>query len=113
MPTRLDQVRTLFNDSSLYSKTLEDRGVKYIEQYPSNPLKEVTTDIRLSLNKVYHTWKAGDKLFALSNNFYDDPRYWGLIAWFNNKPTEQHIEIGEVIEIPTPLNIALSFYYGG
>ncbi len=113
MPNRFDQINTLINDTSIYSKVLENRGVRFIEQYPSNPIREATTEMRLRLNKKYHTWASGDKLFVLSANYYDDPRYWWLIAWFNNRPTEQHIQIGDIIEIPIPLNVALGFYYGG
>lgn len=113
MATRYDYSRVFENAAEQYKKVFEDRGRLFINQYGTQVIKEVTDDMRLSLNKVAHIWASGDKYHALSSKYYDDSRYWWLIAWFNSKPTEQHNSYGDIIYIPLPLNKALSFYFGG
>ena len=34
--------------------------------------------------------------------YYGDAEYWWLIAWYNNKPTESHFKLGDVVYIPLP-----------
>ena len=50
----------------------------------------------------------GDRMFKFAHDVYGDADYWWIIAWFNNKPTDAHCEIGEVLYIPLPLNRAIS-----
>jgi hypothetical protein len=113
MAKRYDYSRVFENSTEEYKNILDNRGRLFINQYGTQVFSEVTDDIKLALNKVPHIWSSGDKYFVLSQKYYDDFRYWWLIAWFNNKPTEQHNDIGDLIYIPLPLNKALSYYYGG
>lgn len=112
MPNRYDSIKTVINNSSMYSNYFENRGKKFIEQLPTPVLNPVKDDIKSIINKETHIWSNGDRYFSLSNKYYDDPRYWWLIAWFNEKPTEQHNRPGDIVYIPLPLSQALAFYYG-
>ena len=40
-------------------------------------------------------------------NYAIDTEYWWLIAWFNNKPTDIHCKVGDVLYIPLPLDKAI------
>jgi nucleoid-associated protein YgaU len=113
MPNRYDDIKTVINSSEIYSNYLEQRGKKFIEQLPTYVFKPVTEKIKTSIKKESHIWSFGDRYFNLSVKYYDDARYWWLIAWFNEKPTEQHLNPGDVLYIPLPLNEALRYYYGG
>lgn len=55
-------------------------------------------------------WKLGDRLYKLAHEYYGDSGYWWVIAFYNKKPTEQSIAIGDLIEIPTSLTDILSIY---
>ena len=55
---------------------------------------------------VYTT--RGDRYDTLAQTYYGDSEYWWIIAWFNKKPTEQHIELGETILVPLFLDELLS-----
>ena len=61
---------------------------------PTAPTQE-----RLDLIK-YDTyyWTAGDRYWKLAEQYYGHRNYWYIIARFNNKPTEAHIDIGEEIK---------------
>ena len=50
----------------------------------------------------------GDRYYKLAASFYGDARYWWIIAWFNKKPTESHIKVGDIIRIPTSLGDILA-----
>lgn len=113
MPKRYDNIQKIINDSDQYYDILESKNKNFIEQYPTYIVRPMTEEIFTGVAKSKHVWAAGDKYFSLSAKYYEDPSYWWIIAWFNNKPTEQHISIGETIYIPQPLTKALNYYYGG
>jgi hypothetical protein len=113
MAKRYDFSRVFQNSMEEYKNIFNERGKLFINQYGTQTFTEVTDEMRLNLNKIPHVWASGDKYFNLSQRYYDDFRYWWLIAWFNSRPTEQHNAIGDTLYIPLPLNRALSYYYGG
>ena len=55
-------------------------------------------------------WKRGSRFYKLSSEFYGTPELWWVIARFNGVPTEQHVDIGDVIEVPLFLDEALSIF---
>ena len=102
--SRYNKNQTAYNDLLMYKSTLDKRGVKRIEQYRTPQLK----DFDLSgIDYVFHSWGVGDMFWKLSVDFYGSPKYWYVIARFNNKPTEASLKIGEEIKIPLDLSIAL------
>ena len=38
---------------------------------------------------------------------------WWVLAWYNEKPTESHFEVGGVVLIPTPVEEVISFFHFG
>jgi len=56
---------------------------------------------------INHFWSMGDRYYKLAQEYYGEPEYWWVIAWFNRKPTEHHVELGDLIKIPTPLRDVL------
>ena len=67
-----------------------------IEQFRTPTLVEISDEI----SSFEYTWKLGDKFWQLAHSFYGDKNYWYIIAQFNNKPTESHLNIGDKIKIP-------------
>ena len=64
-----------------------------------NPNLNYPSDIeKQDLTLVDVRWKLGDRLYKLAHTFY------------NKKPTEQSIEIGDLIQVPTSLTDILSIY---
>tara|TARA_B100000131_G_C17655360_1_gene425855 strand:- start:52 stop:387 length:336 start_codon:yes stop_codon:yes gene_type:complete len=99
---RLRSIAT--NNEDMYKKVFDKKGVKSIIQY-ATPVHKRPTDERLeNVRYQSYVWSAGDRFWRLADRFYGDKNYWYLIARFNNKPTEAHIETGETIKIP--LNVA-------
>jgi LysM repeat protein len=62
-----------------------------------------TVQQQQTLNFINHTWKAGDKYWKLSSTYYGSPKYWWIIAWYNKKPIEASLAVGDTLQIPQPL----------
>jgi len=60
------------------------------------------------LQKVGHIWTLGDRYYKLAHQHYGESQYWWVIAWFNKKPTEAHLSLGDVVYVPLPLSRILN-----
>jgi hypothetical protein len=92
------------NTEALYKKLRKARGLpNALVQFETNRQSAPTVDEIKVLNNVGHIWTTGDRLYKLANKYYNDPELWWIIAWYNNKPTESHFKVGDLIQIPLPL----------
>jgi len=73
-------------------------------------MNQISPNQILTLNLTSHIWKMGDRYYKLAHAYYNDPELWWVIARFNEKPTEAHLELGDVITIPLPIEKVLSFW---
>ncbi len=111
MGIRYDNRRKINNQEEVYDDLRGSRGVKKLRHYATPRIPHLTKQKRLKLNRVRHIWTSGDKYWNLAFTHYGDPSLWWVIAWYNQRPTEAHIEMGEVIIIPKPIEKILRFYY--
>ena len=103
MPSRYRNKATFINNSELYENLFFDKRVKFIEQYKTYTLHHIDITENSSLSVINHTWKLGDRFYKLAYKYYGDSEMWWVIAWYNGTPTEAHLTVGDVINIPTPL----------
>ena len=92
------------NSAPEYQKILEDRNVSFIVQYSSPKLKELRVEDLDGINIETHVWKSGDRYFKLADQYYGDPTYWWIIAYFNSAPLETDLSLGQNVLIPLPLD---------
>jgi nucleoid-associated protein YgaU len=113
MPSRYSGRRIVRNTSDIYKEFREERDVLIINQYKTPRLKHLTSAQRVGLVREKHVWKTGDRYWKLATEHYGDPKLWWVIAWYNQKPTEGHLTIGDTILIPKPLQRVLEMmrYY--
>ena len=112
MGNRLDSRPTVLNIEEMYKELLEKRGVKHIIQYASPDMSHPSAQQVGTLTQIPHVWKTGDRFYKLAYKHYGHAQWWWLIAWFNQLPTESHVELGQVINIPLPLDRALRYMRG-
>ena len=98
------------NDEEYRKAFFDDRGVKRIEHFDTAILGYPDMQEIENLNNLAVTWVASSRLYNLADEFYGDPEYWWVIAWYNKKPTEAHFQIGDVVYIPTPLDRVLELF---
>ena len=92
----------------MYKKMLDDRGVKHIKHFVTPRLSHPTVEERAALTEKVHVWAVGDRYYKLAHKYYGDSRYWWIIAWWNLRPTEGHLELGDGIRIPGPIDRVMS-----
>jgi|TARA_R110002020_G_scaffold306522_1_gene522475 hypothetical protein len=96
MPIYNDSLISI-NNTRLYKQMLKDRGVLSIKQFRTKYFSEIDTS---TIPSTEHIWQKNDKLIRLSNRFYNTKDYWWIIGYFNQKPTDAHYEVGDVVYIP-------------
>tara|TARA_R110000824_G_scaffold218077_1_gene404549 strand:- start:649 stop:990 length:342 start_codon:yes stop_codon:yes gene_type:complete len=110
MAIRYGDRRILFNDLEMYKEQRKERGISVgVEQYSSPNLRHLTAEEHGRITAVPHIWGIGDRFYKLAFEAYGDAELWWVIAWFNKKPTEAHVSLGETIEVPHPLNDILNY----
>jgi hypothetical protein len=110
MASRYDNRFILKNNLPKYQQMMKERGVKFIRQYNTPTLPYPDGSQISKLTRIRHIWKSGDRFYKLAGQYYENPTYWWVIAWYNQAPTEAHIPIGKQIFIPLPLQLILEYY---
>jgi len=96
------------NDSEYYRFLRSKRqNQKNIRQYATPSLFNPGLIDRMVVPGDTYIWKVGDHFWKLAADYYNNPNYWWVIAWYNGFPTEAHISPGRMIEIPISLEKAL------
>tara|TARA_R110002124_G_scaffold275886_3_gene446507 strand:- start:149 stop:490 length:342 start_codon:yes stop_codon:yes gene_type:complete len=113
MSSRYAGRKIVRNVSKIYEKMINKKGVQHIDQYKTPRLKHPAAAERATLTRVKHVWKVGDRYWKLSSEHYGTPKYWWVIGWYNQKPTENMLNVGDSIIIPKPLEQVLDLlrYY--
>jgi nucleoid-associated protein YgaU len=110
MVSRYDNRKTGINDDEKYENKFEKRNTVSIQQFLTPKLKHPTVDQIANLTTVEVVWIEGDRYWKLASQYYNDPKMWWVIAWFNKAPTEQHLSIGDMVVIPLPLTKILDYF---
>lgn len=102
--------RTIFtNNKEKYKKAFfkYERGIEQLVQYNS-PIFSYPQPGELAIDTA--RWSSSSKMYNIAYAAYGDASLWWLIAWFNQKPTEAHWSIGDVVYIPSPPDAAISIF---
>tara|TARA_Y100001937_G_C7084500_1_gene314655 strand:- start:29 stop:370 length:342 start_codon:yes stop_codon:yes gene_type:complete len=91
-----------------YSDILDRRGVSFIDHVSFEKFKTLRVRDIIGIEVINHTWQPSDRFFKLASQYYNDPTYWWIIAYYNNLPLETDAKVGQVLEIPVPLEYILS-----
>ena len=103
--------RTVFiNQTDEYRSYYEERNLKFLRHLSSPVYKTIEAEDLKNIATISHLWKVRDRYWKLGAKYYNDPKLWWLIAWWNGKPTEGHVKPGDFIYIPVPQEKALSLF---
>ena len=111
MASRYRNRTKVTNNLNFYSEFFEERKVNLINQYTTPQIPFMTAEDRGKIGAIPHIWGIGDRYYKLASQHYDDPTYWWIIGWYNQRPLESDIIIGTVIHIPVPLDDVLTYFY--
>lgn len=90
-----------------YDDILKRRGVGKIDHYSFRKFKILKIEDIENITLVNHIWVSSDRFYKLSYQYYGDPTYWWIISYYNSKPLETDVEVGEILQVPTPLEYIL------
>ena len=110
MTSRYSNTPFFRNRYALYDSIFEERGLRYINQYATTTHKKLSPSQIRNLSIRSDIWQIGSRLEKFSSLYYGDPRFWWIIAKYNNMPTDAHFKLGDVFYIPEPLSMILSYY---
>ena len=99
MGLRYNGTKIIINDNELYENLLEERGLTKIRQYTTHTLPYPTAQQISRMALAQHVWGIGDRFYKLAHHYYGDATLWWVIAWFNQTPTEAHLNQGDVVHI--------------
>ena len=98
------------NNDEMYRDHFIRRGTPFIHQYTTPIMKHPTVEQVEGLDEINHIWTQGDRYYKLAHKHYKDSKLWWVIAWYNQKPTENHLKLGDLVYVPMPLNEVLKYY---
>jgi hypothetical protein len=101
------------NEEELYEEFFEERGVKRITHYKTPRWSRLTPKVRSQFIREKYVWKLGDSYWKLANEFYGNSKFWWVLAWYNQAPTEGHMKVGNTLYVPRPIAKVLSFFKFG
>ena len=96
--------------TGIYQEIIDNRNIRQVIQYTSPAFPPLTPARRMSVQYDSHVWKRGDRFYKLAYQYYGDPELWYLIAWFNQSPTESHVNIGDTIMVPVSSERVLTYF---
>jgi hypothetical protein len=98
------------NSMEIYQEIIDNRNIKQIIQYTSPAFPPLTSERRQSVQYDSHIWSRGDRFYKIAYEYYGDSSLWYLIAWFNQAPTESHINLGDTIMVPISSERVMTYF---
>ena len=86
-------------EDDLYFEVIEKKGIKQIRIRRTQDFGKLK-GLEISVTDEI-PWTYGDSLFKLSYKYYGSYDFWWCIALVNNKPTDAHFTIGDLVLIPS------------
>ena len=99
------------NNDPSFATQFASRRRSYIDQFPTPILKDPSLRQIASLQRIKHIWKTGDRYYKLAHTYYGKSDAWWVIAQYNKRPTEPHMNYGDIVFNPTPLDMGVSYMY--
>ena len=109
MPGRYTYRRVVRNRLRTYREQRKARNLRWLKHYNSPNMTYPDSSQLKNISTINHIWKHGDRYYKLAYKHYGDKNLWWLIAWFNMAPTEGHLTLGQTVQVPMPLEAALSY----
>jgi nucleoid-associated protein YgaU len=97
------------NNFETYEEILEKRGLRKVNHFKTPKLRHLSPSQIRRLNRLTHVWTVGDRFYKLAHKHYGNSKYWWVIAWYNKRPTESHVQLGDLVFIPQPLEDVLRY----
>lgn len=103
MYKRYENTRKLNNASDKYKEIFSRKKVNYMKHYGTFRLNKIDNSILQQYEFYLHTYIFGEKLYNISNSYYDSPEFSWVILYTNNLSSEFLLNEGDVLYIYYPI----------
>ena len=111
--SRIRRKRKKLNNRAAYSKILKNRGVLNTTIMSTAVMRDpllLVSDPSVTEKSIL--WTQGLKMWKIAADNYGDGRLYWVIALYNNKPTDAHWKVGDIVHIPFPVEYVVSYLRG-
>ena len=105
---RYSDTQKFNNNLEYYEYLRRNRNLRSVRHYATPRLRNPTVFERSQIATDMHVWTLGDRYYKLADQYYGDPEFWWVIAWYNAVPIEADLKTGDMIAIPVNLSAVLS-----
>jgi len=107
MANRYNKSQILLNNSESYWEFFKNKNVQYIRQLATFDFNKLKTLNASNVEYIVHIVQPFDKLYMLSQKYYNSPEYGWLILYTNKIGSELNIKVNDVLTIYFPLQSLL------
>ena len=107
MINRYNKSGILINNSENYWEFFKNKNIDHIRQYATFDFNNLKTLKSSNIEYITHVIQPFDKLYMLSQKYYNSPEYGWLILYTNKIGSELNIKINDVLTIYFPLQSLL------
>jgi len=106
---RYQYTSTIELTDKMRPETFYRRALKTVRQYAKLTYNspDADDDETNAIKTHERVMAVGERMSKWAHEFYGSAEYWWVISWYNGKPTDSHIELGEVVSIPKDLEYAI------
>ena len=104
---RYKKTKRIINNSSMYGDVFFNKGVKTITQYSSFNFRNLKNIDDYGIDYITHVVQPFDRLYMISQKYYQSPDYGWLICYTNQISNELDINPGLELKIYFPLDSVL------
>ena len=105
--SRYRRTKKFKNNLDYYDFLRKKRDLRVANHYATPILKNPSVSERTRIISNTHIWTLGDRYYKLANQYYGDPSFWWVIAWYNSVPIEADLKYGDLLEIPINIGTVL------
>ncbi len=89
----------IINSSETYSDILLQKKLNSIKQYSGFDFTKLNELLKQDLDRTFHTVEPFEKLYMISQKYYNSPEFGWLICYTNKISSELNIKIGQTLVI--------------
>lgn len=109
MSNRNSKTQKFLNNSAKYKDFFKSRNLKNITHYSTFNFGNLKRLKDSNVPYVLHEVQPFEKLFMISQKYYNSPEYGWLICYLNELPNEMLVTTGSVLKIYFPIETVLEF----
>lgn len=102
----------VLNNLQTYEQLLRRKKIRSLIQYGTFSFNLLSEFKDMNMDAIVHFVQPGEKLFTISQRYYNSPDLGWLICYTNNIPSELNIKVNQPLNIYFPVEELLRLLNG-